>query len=479
MEDFLRQHVWKKEGKQYVDLFDLELSDDRRAQLNFHVESYYANQFDKHNDDSVQQRRLGNDIVMPDSALDYYNESLRFAEENSRHVGMAYANRASCFYRLNMFKTALRDIEFAKTTQFPENLLPKLEQLERDIIEASPMEYGEQKPETLPTLSYIPNEKIPCLADVVKIKYDSKFGRHVISKYKLPANKVIMIEQDYLKTFDAAKPRSCTTCFAEERNFIACKGCADAMFCDDDCVKKSQIHKWECNTFITNIDHELKIVIHSILLAIDTFTVEKETNVNELMKFVADMWNEKLKKPKKMPKSTHDAVTKYEFFFKLESNAPIQFKFGKNFNALELVYIIFSLLTMLPKIQAAFDSVDKKRFLMHLISYHCLVININYFSTLNNLSLGIIQSLFNHSCDPNLSHLYIANQRFFITQKKTYRHRQFFISYINANLTTAQRQKMIMKSWGFECKCKLCKISIGQELANRCRNVMNVLTHDF
>lgn len=48
------------------------------------------------------------------SALIKYNESACMAENNSDHLGLAYANRSQCFLKLELYERCLIDIEMAR-----------------------------------------------------------------------------------------------------------------------------------------------------------------------------------------------------------------------------------------------------------------------------------------------------------------------------------------------------------------------------
>ncbi|XP_031623723.1 SET and MYND domain-containing protein DDB_G0273589-like isoform X2 [Contarinia nasturtii] len=460
----LRSDLWKTQtienvdGIKYIDPFESAFDYRCKRDLDRTVKLWSEEPDFKDNATSSRKRKSGNLIICPFIALDCHNESLRYAEN------------------------ALQNIRLAKGCgHFPQHLLPKLLQLEQNARTASGKEIENESleiwapRERMPVLSYIASKNHPCMADVVKIKLSEQYGRYMVSKYKIPAEKTILIEEEYLTTINIDKLRACSTCFAEDQNFIPCEHCTEAMFCNETCQNRNQIHEWECNTFITKIDFQIKIIIHSILLACEAFTTNGKTNVTELIGCIEGM----LKSLNKFPKSTVDSKSKYQFFFKLASNVPA---IGYNgvliqLEALEQIYVIFSLLMKIPRIHAAFDSVEKRNFLKHLITHHCLVIDTNAFGDDRSQSLGLVESLFNHSCAPNIHHEQIGNEQYFYTAEKVKKGVQLFISYIDLNDSTKQRRRILKRGWGFICNCIICAPK-ELSLNDKCQLAIMTILHN-
>ncbi|XP_031623490.1 uncharacterized protein LOC116340893 isoform X2 [Contarinia nasturtii] len=487
--EYIRKNLWKKEktrnkhGKQYVDLFDAELTPQDKFQLDARIESLGVPPSGKNDDVSMRERRKGNQIACAFTALDVYNKSLRYAKANSVHVALIYANRASCYYQAEEYRLALENISMAKRhDKFPRDMLPKLLEIE-EFCKNAPLE-DKPRPTRNSELTYIPHEKHPCLAKVVKIDNTDTYGRNVIARFKLEPKDIILIEEDYIKTIDLKNLRECATCFAEDKSFIACDGCTDAMFCNINCQAQNQIHKWECNTFITQINYQLKFIIHSILLALQAFTKDEQTDIDKLMECV-----EKMKKNiTKLPNSTLDPLSKYIFYFKLATSAP-EMKSSGDFSGASLAYVIFQLLMKIPKISDLFETLPQLRFLMHLIVHHNLVNDTNSFGGNKTQSLGLVQSLFNHACKPNLDSIFIQNKHFYIANARIKPGQQLYISYIDleGKLNREQRRAYIQRNWGFVCGCEICKpknLSLSHKindqlkmiLANRFETIENTPT---
>lgn len=54
-------------------------------------------------------------------------------------------------------------------------------------------------------LCFDPNEKYPCMADVLEVQKNSDFGRHIIAKSDIAVGKIVLIEKSYVSLIVAWK----------------------------------------------------------------------------------------------------------------------------------------------------------------------------------------------------------------------------------------------------------------------------------
>ncbi|XP_055295207.1 SET and MYND domain-containing protein DDB_G0273589-like [Sitodiplosis mosellana] len=300
-----------------------------------------------------------------------------------------------------------------------------------------------------PKLDYAANEHFPCLADVVKIQCDEEFGRHLVAKSDIPYGKVVLLEEKFAVT-DVGDFSMCYTCFRENSNFIACKGCTEVVFCSLECMNRNQTHGWECGKFIGRVylpnnvkvqcgTNRMRLVAQTLLTAISTFA-----DIVTLMQFVEKMLRED---PDQLPSSLHDQVSKYHFFFKLKK---------RMVDPLDDVKRVFLYTMTLPKIRAMFDSEEKQRFFMHLVAHHSFVVDTNSFGNDLKSSVENVGSLLNHSCDPNITTCDFGKIKSHMTCRPIKKGEQLLTTYIDMNLSKELRQEKLRKIWGFECKCKKC-----------------------
>lgn len=465
----------------FVDLFESVGADDRVNESESESASSYQSFKDNHH--STELRMKGNvkfRLNLYTEALELYNQSLCFAEIGSVNVGLAYAGRSACFSQMQMHDKALIDVEFAKISKLPERLMLQLKERKRQSLKilnsieqsktleiSSSPEYSEIHSKNLinnlksdSKSNYSGNPNYPCMSDVLELQQNQRFGRHLIAKCDIPAGQTVLIEEDFVSIRSDSR-RVCYTCFHDNSNLIACPQCPDAMFCSADCMNRNLTHKWECGTFFAQLHYKIRFQMRSILVALEIFP-----NIEDLVDFVERVL---LENCEKMPESLHTLKEKYHFFLKLEMSSVFCSKYSTT------IYKIYEDLMLLPKVCALFDSEKKKRFLMHLVVHHFLVLKNNSIASgkpWSMVSVFNVLSMMNHSCAPNVYHPRIGKRQHCVTIKPVKKGEQLFISYLllGKELLKEQRQEKLKTSWGFLCECERCdntlvdKTSVDLEL---------------
>lgn len=269
------------------------------------------------------------------------------------------------------------------------------------------------------------------MADVVEIRRNNEFGRHMVAKCDIPAGKIILMEENFMMVKSGDEPQ-CYTCFRNKANFIACPQCSVVLFCSTECsMNRHSTHRFECRTFFHSLHMEDKFQIKLVLLAVDLFE-----NVENLLKFVGEILAED---PLKLPVSLHDAKSKYHFFLKLGKTPPTTFE------VLPETYKIYRNAMAIPTIGDLFDTTAKQHFLMHLMAHHFLATNNNSYGTESKTTIGLVLSLINHSCSPNLHNYAInRNRRCSVTIRPVKKGQQLFTTYLSGGEKPLdERQKEI------------------------------------
>lgn len=383
------------------------------------------------------------------AAMELYNQSLLFAENDSENVSLAYANRSACFLHMQKYTQCLRDIEMAKENNYPKQLMHKLEEREVQCLEKI-KETDNVHDENEPKLSFDPDERFPCMANVLKIETNNKFGRHIVAKCDIDVGQTVLVEEPFVIGFEADDRTLCFTCLKQMKNFIPCHNCVDAMFCDEKCMQTNDIHKIACGAAHQRLTG-INLNARSILTALNAFPT-----VEHLMEFI----KKKLVAPKsKLPNNCSDAQTEYVMFLKLK-----EMKIETEPYQITLQYITYEFLMAIPTISARFDTLKKQRFLMHLIWQHKLISDMNsFYQTLGKDSGKIqvtcnINSRFNHSCIPNVFNDFVGNKQVLITVRPVKKGQQLFVMY-NESLwmnSTEVRQEYLKHIFNFTCKCSRC-----------------------
>lgn len=456
--------LWQKESKNpelYVDIFRngsaktkaavdryakcLAMFSGKMAALNLAgVKTTFKN-----NEKSFDFRTNGNKQFKEErwmEAMSLYNQSLCYAEIGSENVSLAYANRASCFLRLEMYEKCLADIELAKRANYPKNLMPKLDKRRQDCLRL--MKTYEKQPK----LSYEEDERFPGMANVLEIRCDKKFGRHIVAKVDIPAGQTILAEKAFIARLMTTDYNTCAVCMNISMNFIACTRCTDALFCNESCANADNIHKIDCGESKLSKNPVLEYHIGSIYFILSIFT-----NVNSLIEFV----EEAVKKERiKAPHSLSDVKSKFHALLQLSSSkCPTDEKMQAHMDEANSIYHTLQLRT---SIRTLFDTEKKKRFLMHLVLHlNCVMINNGFSVSDLKMSVYIIASYFNHACAPNVAGFNTdENVRYCRTVRPIKAGQQLFITYFGdlfCEKSVEYCQNFLHEKFGFRCTCERCK----------------------
>lgn len=395
--------LWKKElnNVKYVDLFrgqqsvEMQYVLQKIEKMSFNdLGCYYKN-------DSIaeEHRRNGNEMFNNGrfiDAMEMYNKSLCFAKIGSATVGMAYANRATCFMRMKMFKNCLADIELAKQNQYPKHLMGKLEKRRDDCLKLMQSE-DDRSDSNEAGLDFQANAEFPCLANVVTIQSNNEFGHHLVATADIEIGKTVMVEQCYVGVTKNDHYKSCNICLKEIKNFVPCKKCTSALFCFD--CKDNELHGIECNmNFGCPAGFKFMDVVRTISLAKNAFA-----NVEDLIDFVEDILKNDTMEPLKLV----DSQSKYRAFFQSCDWKTPELH-------LQQVYLFYQLILDQPEMTAYFRTNAHQRFLMHLVQHHIKMILRGAFNKrigpiggefITDTYINIVAKHLNHSCIPNVCHV--------------------------------------------------------------------------
>lgn len=455
--------LWKKDSKSanahYINLFADQsrirgLNEWTRAlQSSNWKNRFLSSEFDpkKCNKKSDEFRSKGNMIFgmeMWMEAMELYNLSLLVAEPGTQNLSLAYANRASTFLRMQLYDECLRDIELAVEANYPH--MPKLMKRKTDcehFKELRKNRLPKPKESFEPKLSFNPDEKFPCMADVLEIQQNDEFGRHVVAKCDIGVGETILVEENFISFACALDRIQCYNCLQSVKNFIACSNCNDVMFCSERCRDHNGIHQKFCGATIHRMPNDVKLIATSILIALIAFST-----VDEMMEFVEKVLP---KRGLEIPRAANDPQSKYGMFLNLQPAKE------KDLD-ITTVYKAHTGLLDIPLVKDMFSSQKSQRFLMHLIAEHYLIISNNAYGGLSmhestSKTVASVLSLFNHACAPNVFNSTTGNTEVCITMRPIKKGDQLFVKYLCGDRTTRQRQDILLKQWGFLCKCDKCE----------------------
>lgn len=388
--------LWKKESRQvnalYVDVFP-----SGTQHLEQEINSFFENvdqlpHPEKSDTIALQKRGEGNEIFHLRAwlvAMEMYSDSLRYANPGSQHISLAYANRAACFLNMKMYDECLIDIDLAIAADYPEHLMPKLEERKAKCLNEM-----QENPQLQRKLSIEPNEKFPYLSNVAKVQRNGMGDYSVLATKDIDVGQPIVVEDAHYTYLYDRFEAMCSICLKEYGNLVPCDNCAAAMFCPE--CHGHFLHKYECGLNfcgVNVVNSGTMGVIRDVLLILNAFKT-----VDELMVFVERM----LKKPNELPNNLLDDQTKFQALF----NNAIDGLHSSIDEMAGTVYPPYKTILKIPHVNKMFKSTKHRRFLMHLIAHQASISgHVAPVSDLGRMTYRIktiMQTFFQQSCCSNV-----------------------------------------------------------------------------
>lgn len=467
--------LWKKVSNRtdamYVDIFAMNGGQAELASVLRHVRCEKTDTNTNKDDAiSLQKRNEGNVYFNNGNwiwAAEKYGESLCYAVNGSKNISLAYANRATCFLKMKQYNECLVDIELAKQAGYPTELMPKLERRKDECLKA--MENGEQLIMIESKLSFEPDKQFPSMANVLEFGVDSEGDAVLFAKEDIDVGETIVVEKPFMTYVYSHYGGECNICLKDRANLIPCKKCTKAMFCSEEC-QSSHLHEYECGLKVCKCDSSnttILRILRSFLLAANLFS-----SADELMNFV-----EKAKSidRSEIPTTFSNAKSQYAAFLML----PILYPAIPE-ELLCMVYEVYRTILTIPKFKAMFKSEKHRRFLMHLLSFHCQILELN--STVRKAmferqsanenahhghdevkwfdsSTGLIKRFFKHSCSPNVYDTSYNGNAVVITVRPVKKGQQLTHTLLLQLLTQTktERKQVLWQERKMVCKCLRCK----------------------
>lgn len=266
-------------------------------------------------------------------AIEYFNESLCFAEIGSTNLGFAYANRSACFFNLKMFDECLIDIELARKYNYPKHLMTELEKRKLCCLQ----QISEQTQITKQTVQLNCNEdkRFPGMSSAIEVQIQAD-ARSVVAKQDIAVGDVIAYDKAFTKTSYTIYGWKCNICLKTNSNLVPCKKCTTAMFCYD--CEDNNLHKFECGiktSLYSNYNNFLMQELRTFFVALNLFG-----SADEMMEFV------ERSRANGMPKSFLDERSKYCAFLNLIRDAPDT----NDEQFAPIVFCVYKILLEIPKV---------------------------------------------------------------------------------------------------------------------------------
>ncbi|XP_055299290.1 SET and MYND domain-containing protein DDB_G0273589-like [Sitodiplosis mosellana] len=404
-------------------------------------------------------------------AMFTFNCGLTKITNGSEELGIAYANRSMCFLRLDMPEKALVDIELARKSNYPANLMHKLTVREdkcKHLLEDEEFKAKRFKLRA-PMLSFKEHESFAGVADCLEIRKNDDFGYHVVTTRDLEIGQTVLVEPSFAitpKRFENIGRDRCWNCYKDMQNFIACsnQNYIGSLYCDANCEEQS-FHRYECGLpnlsrkettdLVQKILHKLTVTFPDIDLLMKT--VEALVNDEE----VTDLSSMEQKRFCSIFKLIHKHELKHNQQAKLlipSANT-------------------FVMVMDIPDFKEIFKTEEQLRFLQHLILHlHHVTehaFDLHEYSP-NGSNEPIMAHTFlhyasavypfacymKHSCVPNVFWYSIDDRLIGKVIRPIKTGEQVFRSYLPATNTYQSEKDFeigpIEERYNFECQCSHC-----------------------
>ncbi|XP_043785490.1 SET and MYND domain-containing protein 4-like isoform X1 [Apis laboriosa] len=451
-------------------------------------------------------------------ALKLYTKSIAYAPYPSEQLALAYANRSAVLIKLRKYELCIQDIDRTLALAYPNNLRAKLyirkveclnalknPNIEDTIKEAQywlekmSLDNKKKLNEKLKSIkNMLPSQKfkkekfmkqaplpkikthnieVPCASDAITIKYNDKYGRHIVATRKISPGEVIAIEKPYslILTPDNIHTH-CSNCLEVSWANIPCEHCTYAMYCSEECkaMEWKKYHDIECAIFPSMLKMNfVKLDLFSLRLAIQA--VREATSIQELRKELEEVDSCEDPRTKGFSKNGMFLSDKYRSLLGLITNTEkrsVQDLFRRSLDASFILYFLATCSNMfgspLKKDLSILIKNDNVIFVGGLILRHQQLIpsNIHSFSEecgLDAVERGIAAmpffSLINHSCNPNILRHSRSNYMIIYVIFPIQKGEQLYDNYGQHYAITPkeERQKELLKQYYFKCNCLACQ----------------------
>ncbi|KAF5302587.1 hypothetical protein FQA39_LY10205 [Lamprigera yunnana] len=385
------------------------------------------------------------------AALLKYSESVAYAPQNSEEMGLAFANRSAVLFHLKLYKECLEDVARALSGKYPPHLCDKLL---RRREKAEVMKSGQSETEyhqNVPELSNGPNEFIECASNGVRLGYDDKNGRHVVSVENISAGDVVAIEKPFAQILLKHKYLShCYNCLRPSYNLIPCEYCPLVLFCNEGCKRSAweSYHKHECPILSTLLDldvNKLTLLALKICILVDGKGIGSDCALIE-SKYKSQNYTE-----------IHNLIANTHL-------RPTSDLFDRSVTAAVIFELVQENSSLF--VDAAGKDAFKELLLLHIqiaaSNFHEIseTVNNDSFYQLDEHGSGAYSflSLINHSCCPNVIRHCYGTTIVLRTLRPIRKGEQLYdnYGYHHAVMTKSERKERLYKQYFFDCQCEAC-----------------------
>lgn len=193
--------------------------------------------------------------------LSLYSKSIAFAPKNSEELALGFGNRSALLIHVKKYEECIIDIERALSITKSKELKAKLstrkalclKSLNESKSNFQKTALIDSKKLKLPQIKL--SKKVSCVVESVKLKYDEKYGKHMVANQDIRPGEVIAVEKAFLSfPLKTKQYVVCSHCLSQSWNANPCNFCTENIYCSEKCKSQAweEYHDIECY-IITNV----------------------------------------------------------------------------------------------------------------------------------------------------------------------------------------------------------------------------------
>lgn len=357
-------------------------------------------------------------------ALELFNASICFAPKGSVQLSKAYSNRSAVYFSMKSYELCMKNIQMAKETGYPMNLMSKLDEREAKCKTELKKPENQSSSKFIgikPELSYPMHKNVPFIVNCLELNVNRRYGRHIVTNTNLKVGDIVAIERPFCGVVTRDIRYTCCAYCLNENNMdlFPCEKCHSVMFCSAECYAEAMksFHDIECP--ITNVLFESNLLESkdNVALRLLILAVKSFKSPDELIQFVKNLENREQNVFTANFEKTQN-IDLLASILKLERHEKKPMLVGSTSVTVALLRRILLDLTDLKEVFKTKEQID---FLINLCFRLCQIANLNSLHVTSmrrngfrmaehtevdssGAAFGIYPfiSLLNHSCSPNV-----------------------------------------------------------------------------
>ncbi|XP_044594895.1 SET and MYND domain-containing protein 4-like [Cotesia glomerata] len=456
-----------------------------------------------------------------EKTVEVYNTAMALALPRSELLAHAFANRSIVLSNAAMYEESLKDIEHALKANYPDNLKAllfarkaknlfaldptadiedTLDETRRWALKMNDKEKSKllnnlekikmktyKKPvKELDNRIFVPsaphdNPIIKDTSAAIAINYSEKFGRHIVATRDMMAGEVVSVKRAYALVLSCEfRFQLCWNCSKHCWSSVPCNKCSNVIYCSEECrnVAWKDYHDIECS-FLSGLLSSVHEYEELFLMSLRLFI--KAIKEFGTIKALYESFQKIDSTEDLIMKSFTDGIyddKKYASVYPLcRKPMNLRFQIQCALKASQYMYIMAVTTNVFGKKMESMEELRNYEYAVFVgkLLYHHTVLSSTNMSAVFILTfiharstddvlrtcggvLNPLESLYNHSRDPNTDAIVCLDMSAFITLQTIKKGEQLFISYGQEfhDMPTSERRGELQKIRSYWCDCQAC-----------------------